>query len=456
MAAWRPWSAAATVLGLVLASQVALPDAAMACSCAMTPKVETPASMEGRSMAIVTRLDDGGPRADFAIEATWGAEMPNRVSGDMDDAGNQCRPWVDPRGGVGAVVFNRELLAWNTEMCGSPSQEEVFLRALGNPVPIAGGQAVAVASGRFGGSNLVAVDAYGTPVAWGAKSVGGGPLAACPDGKVVTALDRVVGGGDEPLRLTIHRMSDLTVRHSIVLPLTAGERVQAMRCADPAGGLVELLVNHDEGLVPSRVMSVRRGHVVLSDVDEIRMGVATSDGFLAASGFHTSALTRIVDGVGKVLVPDTGMRQVGFMAVRPDDSAVAVWGYLRDADDPALRVFDLRSGMMLASRSMLGDVTGLTWSGKELVVRTAGAIRRPAPAMQVLDARLHPLGHLFTPTGSRLTTVGDTVLTYGGARVTLSEESGKTRTLPMVRLAAAEHLVGVPGRNFRIDDAPTK
>lgn len=447
MTPWRPWSAGATALGLALASLVAMPTAtASACTCGGPSQVDTTATTNGRSMAIVTRLDEGGPRADFAIEATWGAEMPKRVTADIDDNGTHCRPWVDPRGGVGAVVFNRELLGWNSETCGTANQEEVFLRALGNPIRIAGGPPVAIASGRFGGSNLVAVDAVGTPVAWGNKTDGGGPIAACPSGRIAAALDRATGEGDEPPRLTLHRVKDLTTNHSTTVPLSAGERVQAIRCADRAGALVEILVNHDQGLVPPRVLSIRKNLVVHTGAGAVRSGVPMSDGFLAVSGTHT--LVRLKDGRSRVVVRDLGLREVGHIAVRADEAVVAVWGRPYNADDAGLRVYDLRSGMLLASKALIGDVTGLTWSGAALIVRRAGVARRPAPAMQVLNHRLHLTGHLLTPTGTHLTNVAGAVLTYGSARATLVALSGRTRALPMVRLAAADHIVGVPGRTF--------
>ncbi len=451
MAVWRPWSAAATCLGVVIASQIVLPNpASAACSC-VAPKVDA-ASAAGRALAVVTRLDDGdGPRANFAVEASYGAEMPPRVSAHVDDGvGANCRPWVDPRGGVAAVVFNRELLSWDTEACGTVSQEEVFQQVLGTPQPIAGGPAVAVASGRFGGANLVAVDANGTPVAWGSESDGGGPLAACPSGTVVAALDRAAADGVTPPRLTVHLLEDLTLRHAVPLPLTAGERIQSMRCTDRVGDLVELLVTHDQGLIPARLMSVREGRIELRDVGELGIAHAVSNGFLAVHGFKAPGLARVVGGVPVVVTENIGMSSVAAMAVSADETTVALWGKPTPKGGAVLRLFDLRTGSLLATRKEADAVTGLAWMGDELLVRVAGQRRLPAPAMKVLDRALRSMGHVLTPTGHRLSTIAGSVLTFGGARATLSDTSGRTRALPMVRLAAAEDIVGVPGRYFEI------
>lgn len=402
-------------------SPLALATPAQACSCS-PPDVDASLAVGG-ALALVTRVDDGlSSVATLAVERAIGVGgtdlgMPEHVQGEMDHSGGSCQPFV-PAGGVAALVFERRAAVWHVGSCGEVEFGPALKRILGTPTPAAGGVPVALAAGTFGGSRLAALDAAGNAVAWADADGSGSSVAACPGGRRVVAAGRT----DAPLvedrrfELTRHATSTLRTLSTVPLPLHGYGHVLALRCADPDGERVEVLVSEPvEGSAKrtARLLIVERSRVRAVPVGEEMSGAEpVPGGFIATEGLRGPRLVRITpEGRTSVLARFPRLWAVEFLAVSRDGRSVAV------AMGSRLITVDGRTGRVLGWRTVPKTwIYGLAWtSATRLVVRADREYRDPAPLLTLLDRRARARPELASAPGSGLAAVGGTAVSFGHA-----------------------------------------
>jgi hypothetical protein len=420
---------------------------------------------EGFTIAIVTRTDKGGSPADLRVEAFAGPQPPATLSVVTDTSG-ECQSSVAP-GTVAAVSLHRQGDLWTLGAAGF-ELGRAYARADGAPEAVKGGPIVAYAAGNFGGARLAGLDAQGRTVAWGGGYGTGERVATCPGGARVVVLGRGPKAQSSRARqLTVHDATTLRMLRTVRVEYGGSGDLMALRCRDDDARRVDLLA--DVRLGPpgreleqrGRLLTVDGNRVTHRDLEPVMAAAAVSDGFVAAlgvGGVHGTKLVRISPrgtrsleslpgGVYSILGP------AGALTVAPDERTVALSVYGSQTSQDAIVTIDLRSGERLGSVAPRGRfVTGLAWVGPNRLIVRDTPYR--GLALRLLDRQVRPLGSwpragIPNGQGNRLSTLGGDAVMYGrGRALTVIPRSGAPLTAASLRLAAAEHLVGVPGGKF--------
>jgi hypothetical protein len=426
-----------------VAAVLAVPSPARACSCHVPTVTESLG--RGHVVAIVTRTDIGPGQAALTVEDSIGGDLPARLPSSFDGE-HSCQEVVR-HGAVAAVAAERRDGTWHLGDCRRLDLAEALQYLHGRPEPAAGGPAVAVAAGSYGGSRLAALDRAGRVVGWGGGDGTASHVAACPDGRRVVAVGRP-GSPLEPglTELTVHEVPTLRVLRTVRLEEDEPSHwaVRAMRCADPDAGRVEI-VAQTEG---SRFVTVEGVRVEVAGLTAVDAAAATADGFVVTGGGPRQQLARLrPDGELERLAELPGLSATEHVAVAPDGRTAAVAGYGERLEPEALRTVDLRTGRTLGSWAEPElYVTGLVWIAPDrLLARRWGG--RPAP-IRVFDRGLTEVDRLRAAPGYALAAVGDAAVTYGDTRMTVTPAAGRRLVLDELRLARTEHVTALPGRGF--------
>ncbi len=461
---------AGTVGLAALAGSILWAVPAEACSCGGgggIPKTLPPDS----AIAIVTRTDAGPavragsdvPIATFRVEDSIGSDVPEPLTGQMD-TGASCQPYVAP-GAIAALGFQKKNGAWHLGSCSSVDLGEALQRAQGDPVAAEGGPAVAYLAGAYGVGRVAAVDQAGRVVAWDKTTGYGDLVAACPDAKIVVVVGRTPAKDYEKRipELTIHDAATLKVLRTVKLGTAPEQQPVALRCADPRGERVDLFVRDgsDENS-PADVLTVRGSKVSGTDVGPGSDATATDKGFVVLVSERSKQVSVALvtpDGKRSTIAELPELEGSDRFAVSGDEGTVAVIGARSEPRVDALVTIDVESGKRLGewTRKEL-SASGLAWTASDtLLLRDQNAYMPRSVPVRAFDRTLTERDtwpDVADEWGGRFTAVGDAAVVYGdGSLLTATPENGTPLVADSLRLAAATHLVALPGAEFAAGEA---
>ncbi|MGQ0847110.1 MAG: hypothetical protein ACT4QF_23575 [Sporichthyaceae bacterium] len=450
-----------TTAALLAFTAIVFPLAAAAEACSCSNQSPTSVDLDiatGNALAVVTRTDPGGAVANFVVEKSLGGPLPPRLDGRVDLTRGGCQPFVPPAGGVGALVFTRDGEGWRLGRCSQVDLAYTLYRVQGPPTPVVGGDPVAVAAGRFGGSRLVALDAEGNPVAWDGRP-GSALVAACPGGRRVASIGTVKSpdGRTQLAEVTVHDAATLTALRTVPLQADRLQYVEAVRCLDAEGERVVAIAFNEDGVQSeARFLTVQGLGVQDAELAPIREVAAVPGGFVGVGrsfgALAPLALVRVADdGRVRTLAADTGFGYLESLAVTPDGRYAALYGSPvgRARTKLELHVFDLRTGRIVAEHVPTHYVQALAWTAsRQLLMAVSKGPRVAAPPVEVRDLRLRLVGTRPSAAGYRLAAMGETAVRFNGGRVHLAPAAGTPTTLNLLRLVLAERLVPVGTGTF--------
>lgn len=442
----RRMAAGFVVLAAVGTAPLLLAEPATACSCGLQAVADTLAA--GSSVAVVTRSDHGaGSRATLTVEAEAGPDLPATLTTSVGNSGASCGFSLRP-GHVAAVIVDRRGTGWRVNSCDVTGPAEALAHIRGAPKPAAGGPAVAVASGDFGGSRLAGLDAEGRVVAWDGQSGTGSLAAVCPGGDTVVDAGR---GRDGNGQLSVHDSATLSPRRVIDLPRFRIAEHAALRCADPRGGRVEILTSASRS--HGQLVTVSGTDVTRVRLDPLESAAAVGDGFVAVTEKSPTLVRIRTDGSRERL---TELPHGGALTLAPDERTVLVSGAVGGAQ--VFRTVDLDSGATLGAWTAPVPFTaGATWiDAHTLAIRQAFEREHPPEQLLLFDRSLRETGRqALAPSAFtfRSGSVAGAIVTFEGPRVTVAPGSPDPLVVAELRLARAQGIVGIPGRSFNVDPA---
>lgn len=456
-----------------LASSVAflalpvLAGPAFACACGSADVDEELA--EGNAVAIVTRIDDGATEnAVFAVEQSWGAPLPPRLTGTVDF----CHVEIGTHE-VAALVFRRKS-GWVMPDCAEADLTSTLTRFQGEPRAVAGGPpiAVAVVDDRFithdnyiaYDNRLVALDAQARPVAWSDRVIGPIEIAVCPGGsRIVTngtapkPPDRSTGTKAVP-SIAVYDTATLKLLREVSLGRGNGA-VRAMRCVDPDATTIQLVHSKiAKGPDPLGLATVEGSKVRFAALPSGWAGAAVSP---TGIRIRQGSKTFVIDDEGRRRpLKSLARRGSDESALSPDGRTEALLEQPTFDDNFAvtapgrLVTYDIRTGKRLGEWSVADFVGGLQWtdSGNVLVRTGAWGARFRAfdPGTIVIFDRKLSARREYPGVAGGLTPVGDGLAYWGGSRLSIAGPSGDPRAVQNPRLAAITSLVSLSRSGFRV------
>lgn len=428
-------------------------EPAAALSCAV-PKLDEVLE-RGNKVAVVTRVGENGGGTDhYRVLAQIGDDLPAELSVSSG-------VW-DPQvltGGIAVVVFDREDGRWIHVLCA----EHVGLAAVvdriqGEARAAKGGAPVAYAGGSYGSSRVAALDADGKVVAWDRKAGTTDAVAVCPGGRTVVSVGHARHGYDEPAptELTVHDGKTLEPQRTVVLETKKAMWPAALRCADPDGDTVDMLVAPYSGTRQSRLLTVDGNKVEERGLGEFAgraletsTAVATDEGFLLGFTDGADPALALIDRDGRrERVVDLGKFEPSQVALSPDERTVAVYGGTT-FDDLTVRTVDLASGETLGELPPGRGFAGMGWteSGSLLIRESAS---EPAPNLARYDRSLREQDLAVGSNGWKFTTVGEDAVSFGATPLRVTGFGAEVES-DELRLADTEVVVGAPDKSFALD-----
>lgn len=348
------------------------------------------------------------------------------------------------RGGVEASAGH-----WDLGSCAKVPLGPALQRAAGEPV------AVGRADRRLRRGKLRrrAVRrprrAGGRTLAWDARPGAAHHVAVCAGARTVVAVGGPESGGAQ---LSVHDGTDLRVRRTVALQgralaLRTPVPVVAARCLDDAGERVDVLLRNRDG-ANGRIL-----HADGARVTRENLGTGGGDGARGRRLYRgpreatdPADAPRLADGRREVARLDE-VSEDGGMAVSPDERTVALLAR------GSLTTLDLRTGKQLGTWTVKPlRPTGLVWAGPDrlLLLLRREMIHRQTPVpLYAFNRRATPVGQWRPVIGEWVGAVGDAAVIHGyGSRLTVVRGPDVPLVAESLRLATAEHLAGVPGRNF--------
>ncbi len=441
--------AAVLVTAVALAGlQLSLAGPARACSCAGG---KTPADLRSNQAAALVTRTASTPTDRVDVLHASKKSVRQRVSGP--DKSHGCGPGVSIDS-IAAVVLIREDDKWSVQTCGYLDQDATFAALLGKPKATATGTPVAWLAGGFGGARAAALNAAGEVTAW-AEPGYASQIAACPGGRrVVTAgfptPEARTAFRDGPAEVVVHDAATLRTIRRVTLPKVRDTYPAELRCADPKGRNIGLLVAVGEG--PAELVTITGDRQRRTPVGQLTASTAVRDGFVIAVGeYRKGALLHLrADGTQHKLPSFKGIG-ISDIVADPSGRRVAVDGY-GDEERPVWTV-DLRTGKTLGQHDDGKYQASLVWPTAHRILINNGSADPERHPFQIFDARLRSKG-TFTPavgtSYSRLARVEDQLAFYSAsARFAVQELKGSgSRVTEEIRLAGAQSFAAAPGRSF--------
>ena len=283
---------------------------------------------------------------------------------------------------------------------------------------------------------------------------------------VVLGKEAVRGTGDDPdsysfglPEVTVHDAATLRVRRTFLSDLGDLDYVGALRCADRAGRVVELLVGSAEDETGSlRLVTVDGAGTRSVRVGPLSAAVAGPDGFVAAVGEAKPWVVRIgPDGARRRLARLTRFARVGEIAVSADGRSIAVSGYRSDHSGRVVTL-DGRTGARLgewAGADPLGG-SGLAWSSEGRLFVRAQSYGGPTSPLLCFSRDLGNYWRLPDLPGDVVAAIGRGAVVYGyGVPLAAVQEVGVPLMTAEPRLVATRAVAAAPGGSFRLGPPPT-
>jgi hypothetical protein len=230
---------------------------------------------------------------------------------------------------------------------------------------------------------------------------------------------------------------------------------KALRCADPTGSVVQFLATHfGDPAGVSRLGTVRGGALDTTWLRGPRAAnaLAVPEGFLAY-GPSDPALIR-PDGTVRRLPKIDVPGGIGRLRLAPDGRTAAVTSlgsYDRRSGartSPQVLLIDLTTGQVHARWQPPDPLDGLEWTSSGRLLARVGysnGLSQPQNVGHVLelDGSLRVVGERPGAPGSSFTAVGDTVVFWEGARMSVVTGQN-SRTVSDLRLSAAWEMLALP------------
>lgn len=238
----------AASLGVVVGSLVLSAGPAQACSCAGGDPRDRLEEAAGAFVGEMLGRD--GDDVIFAVTTPIKGELGSeiRISSPAGDIGGACGLETTPGRRVGLLLYEGEDGALAANLCTTIDPDELLRVAQPLPEPDGAGPVRFLVGGSFGPARLVALDARGRTLAYGAGAGYVLQVAVCPQGRfaVELAIDGTAEMKEDEVTLAVRDLATFEVVREIPLP-SEHANAGALSCRDP--GATTSLVGARAGLV---------------------------------------------------------------------------------------------------------------------------------------------------------------------------------------------------------------
>ncbi len=187
--------------------------------------------------------------ARLRVEQAFKADLGGEVTVNTGVGDGSCGVDLDRDRRYGLFLY-RERGGWSTSLCGVVEPDDLRRAAAPLPRPAGRGVVAFLAGGGFAGNRLVALDARGRLLAYGAGPGTTSSVAVCPGGR---RLVEAVADGRRAW-LAVRRLSDLRVLRRL------GGSGGSLHCRDRwARDLLAMTYSEDEPVARSRLQRLRGG-----------------------------------------------------------------------------------------------------------------------------------------------------------------------------------------------------
>lgn len=246
------------MLGTLLLGIVVFDAPALACSCGLGEPRDALAQADAAFVGVVTRAGAvfGDTTYRFDVEADLKGNLAEEI--ELDGGGSTCALAVGPGERVGLLLSEYDG-HWTAGLCSQIDPDVLLLAGSAYPEPDGVGPIRYLVGGGFGAVRVLALDARGRTLAYGAGDGDVSALDACPGDR------RFAEGVSTPSRgalVVLRKTTSLEILRSVRLDLNRGARVNDIECLDRAG---ERILAAHAGVRPSGVVLVegRRTEIVL-------------------------------------------------------------------------------------------------------------------------------------------------------------------------------------------------